>query len=411
MGAGKGKSKRIMGAGKSKTLRKSFFDYDASNGDKKAGLLGLENSNRDFNDEASWGKNQFNNAFPIALLNYMGREGIKPMRIAVNANGKIIRKEISVQRLFGGLAVPVKNGKKTSGGNIHFEFENSFAPYEKFLSQGGALPVNDVVISKLSGNGKKKQSPFRPLEIKLTTLPDAATAGKTEDLWGCELVVRQPTITAIALSLIEQCDNEGGRRLCKDFIGLSDAVDWSNFDSEEEVKAGLEPIREAVNKLLERFQDHGTPLLVQPVWRTEGQSTILSDNCFDVFVWDDHALAKMISERSEAAPVYNKNYLSRPGRSLVWLAAMLGQYAETGKINPEVAISQHLAGAKTDKAFAMNGSQTLPYMRSQSLAKPRITKTAAREIILGSGENFLKPERRLDAVLGIAAVDDGIFEN
>ncbi|MFW6359681.1 MAG: HindVP family restriction endonuclease, partial [Chroococcales cyanobacterium] len=36
------------------------------------GLFGITHSNRDFSQKQSWGKNQFNNSFPVALASYMG---------------------------------------------------------------------------------------------------------------------------------------------------------------------------------------------------------------------------------------------------------------------------------------------------------------------------------------------------
>lgn len=43
----------------------------------QVGLFGLLHSNRDFSQRESWGKNQFNNSFPIALSCYMYHKGIK----------------------------------------------------------------------------------------------------------------------------------------------------------------------------------------------------------------------------------------------------------------------------------------------------------------------------------------------
>ena len=50
----------------------------------KPGLFGLANSNKDFSDEMSWGKNQFNNTFPVALANYMASRKMSPVYIRLN---------------------------------------------------------------------------------------------------------------------------------------------------------------------------------------------------------------------------------------------------------------------------------------------------------------------------------------
>lgn len=52
-----------------------------------------------------------------------------------------------------------------------------------------------------------------------------------------------------------------------------------------------------------------------------------------------------------------------------------------------------------DKAFAVSGAISLPFMRCDELAHPRIGKNEIKNIILGGGQNLLSPERRFDAVL------------
>ena len=54
---------------------------------------------------------------------------------------------------------------------------------------------------------------------------------------------------------------------------------------------------------------------------------------------------------------------------------------------------------KNDKAFSASGRKTQPFMRSPELLKPRIRKDEIRNIILGSGEKLLSPERRFDAAI------------
>ncbi|RKZ70412.1 MAG: HindVP family restriction endonuclease, partial [Candidatus Parabeggiatoa sp. nov. 1] len=38
-------------------------------------LFGIKHSNRDFSNKESWGKNQFNSSFPVALACYMSDKG------------------------------------------------------------------------------------------------------------------------------------------------------------------------------------------------------------------------------------------------------------------------------------------------------------------------------------------------
>ena len=54
---------------------------------------------------------------------------------------------------------------------------------------------------------------------------------------------------------------------------------------------------------------------------------------------------------------------------------------------------------KTDKAFSISGKQTNPMMKCAFLENPRISKYEIKNIILGDGQKFLRPERRFDAYL------------
>ena len=54
---------------------------------------------------------------------------------------------------------------------------------------------------------------------------------------------------------------------------------------------------------------------------------------------------------------------------------------------------------RNDKAFSMSGAITHPLMACAELAKPRVSKSAIKEILLGGGHLHLQPERRLDAAI------------
>ena len=86
-------------------------------------------------------------------------------------------------------------------------------------------------------------------------------------------------------------------------------------------------------------------------------------------------------------------------RSVVWLAKMLYEFALVGKINHKLVIDTLTYNTKNDKAFALSGSNTRPYMICDNLVQPRITKEEIKNIILGGGQNFLSPERRFDAII------------
>ena len=54
---------------------------------------------------------------------------------------------------------------------------------------------------------------------------------------------------------------------------------------------------------------------------------------------------------------------------------------------------------KTDKAFAISGRLTNPFMKCKELVSPRVSKYEIKNIILGDGQKLLRPERRFDAHL------------
>ncbi|MBR8828463.1 MAG: HindVP family restriction endonuclease [Gomphosphaeria aponina SAG 52.96 = DSM 107014] len=78
---------------------------------------------------------------------------------------------------------------------------------------------------------------------------------------------------------------------------------------------------------------------------------------------------------------------------------MLYDFAITGKIDYTNVINKISFNKKNDKAFALSGTKTYPYMKSEQLTHPRIKKDEIKNIILGGGEKFLSPERRFDAII------------
>ena len=49
-------------------------------------LFGLKNTNRDFSNPDTWGKNQFNNCFPTSLACYMHSRKILPVYLKLSNN-------------------------------------------------------------------------------------------------------------------------------------------------------------------------------------------------------------------------------------------------------------------------------------------------------------------------------------
>ena len=67
----------------------------------------------------------------------------------------------------------------------------------------------------------------------------------------------------------------------------------SNWNSEIEIIQKAPLLVNALSATLDVAEAVQKPFLVQPLWRTKGQSLDLCDHCFDVFVWSDVAILRI----------------------------------------------------------------------------------------------------------------------
>ena len=93
------------------------------------------------------------------------------------------------------------------------------------------------------------------------------------------------------------------------------------------------------------------------------------------------------------------NDISRNQRTIIWLYKMLWDFTQFGKFNYTDIVNSLSYKYKTDKAFAISGKLTNPFLRCKELEKPRVSKFEIKNIILGNGQKLLRPERRFDAYL------------
>lgn len=342
-------------------------------------LFGLSryNTNKDFRHAKSWGKNSFNNCFPIALLCYMQSLNIEPVYLTVNENLDIVPKKIDTNSIFG---------QAHDSEDIYFAFEYTYGKHQKFVK--GTLPRIDLVTM----NNLDAENPWlRALEIKLTALPDNSTCHLSDDQYGCELVVRPNTIIHLTLEIIN-----GYVGYEQELSKVLQSIFQSNFDweSENDILDKIPDIIQTFKLLLVMKVDNQIPFVIQPIWKTVGKSARLDENCLDVFIWSAFALAKLLLDTVEYG---NYRRFSRAKRSLVWVMKMLFDFAKYQKIDPRTVSIGFTK--QTDKAFALSGKKTYPYMSSAELSQPRIKKSQIKNIILGQGEKLLSPERRFDAIL------------
>ncbi len=345
----------------------------------RPGLFGLHQANRDFSQPESWGKNQFNSSFPAALVCYMGARQIEPVYLTLAANQQVTHTRIRAEALLG---LPPHSD------HLFFSFEDVFSPYADLVV--GRLPRADLVTRDLTTEHKNC---LAALEIKLTALPDNATAdADDESLYGCEIVVRPDTVVYLALSLAQHY-----RQRVHELHNLLAPV-CALIDHWEEARR----VRDHVNALCAQLEqvsvaglDKQAPLMLQPVWKTLGKKGVLASDCYDVFVWSNLALMRLMLDQAQG----QSGLFTRSERAVVWLAKMLWDFAEKGKINARQVIDQLTYNTKNDKAFSVNGRVTHKYMHSPELTRPRLPKQVTREIILGGGQALLSPERRLDAII------------
>jgi hypothetical protein len=67
---------------------------------KQAKLFGIEHSNRNFSKKESWGKNQFNSSFPVALACYISDKNLENVYLKLDKNLKVIHANITSESLF-----------------------------------------------------------------------------------------------------------------------------------------------------------------------------------------------------------------------------------------------------------------------------------------------------------------------
>ncbi len=338
----------------------------------KPGLFGLNNTNRDFSLKETWGKNKFNSSFPASLCCYLAAKKIKANYLAISKS-QFQAQLIDIDDVFG---IP------SNSDDLYFAFESQHTPFQKYVV--GTLPRTDLVIQKKS-NGEC----LAGLEVKLTALPDNTTCDNLDSDYGSEIVVRPDTIVYLACS-IASCLGES----LNDLIEEINISDWSE---PFQVLSEINTIVNALHNLSIRLEDKQEAFLLQPIWKTQGKSPKLSDNCLDVFVWSNAGFCYFISKIANDNPKANK--ITRQTRTTIWLYKMLLEIKNNSKFNHKLIIDSLSYNTKNDKAFASAGNVTNQYMRCQRLTTPIITKKEIKNIILGGGQNLLSPERRFDAII------------
>ncbi len=344
--------------------------------EKNPRLYGLSHTNR--SPEEFWTKNCFNSSFPVSLACFMRDSGY-PANYITSRNGYTSVGEIKIDDVF-----------MPNGGNwneLYFAFESVYEPYYQYVVDWKKLDGIDLVIKNTKGNF------ITPLEIKLTVLPDNSTIHEPERYWGSEIVIRSATTSYCVLGMYDAC-KEHKEEIKNIFKDCNRIEKW---DSSVEVLANLDMFVSMIKEFEKRFIEYQKPLLMQPIWKTRGQSSILEDDAFDIFVWSDHAFTTLCMDSLEHKSKNNK--VSRPERAIIRMARGLYELSMTGEMDLDKIYRKMAFNNQTDKEFSVNGKRTNKYMSCPRLKNPVIKKGQLFDIILDGGEELLMPERRFDQTI------------
>ena len=340
-------------------------------------LFGQKHSSRDYSTAECWGKNQFNSSFPASLVAYMYSKGIKPIYIKTNKNNEIEHGYIESQELLG--IDPLSD-------EAYYNYEAGYAPYEKFY-QGDREKIDLVMLNNTTSEV------LSGLEVKLTALPDNTTKSNPESEWGTEIVMRPPTICFLACSICANYSSlEEKERLRKMLRNVPQINHWEEID---EVLPHYKQILTSVLAISTDMHDRQKPLIIQPIWKTEGNKMRLKNDCLDVFVWSNLSIIQMCCTEDSS----NIRRLNRFHRTIIWIYKMLLDYVTYDTFDYKRIIRLQSYNLANDKAFALPGTKSHDFLQKEIVVKPRISKYEIKNIILGGGQDLLSPERRFDAVI------------
>lgn len=341
------------------------------------GLFGIEHSNR--TPDAHWGKNCFNSSFPTSVACYMLEHNISAVYNRLEEVGdqlKVVSSEIPISDVFGSADTPTNE--------LVFNFESTYAPYQEYSFD--TIDGIDLVIKDTDGNF------LSPLEVKLTVLPTANTSRLPEEQWGCELVVRSATTSYCALGMFDAVKDKAHEVRAIFEEACSSIQSW---DNDFEMKHKTPTLSQCINTFERRYLAKQKPLVMQTIWKTQGQSPVLADHAFDIIVWSDYAFSRLFVDSAFTVG----NTMSRYMRSSARLARCLWELSKSGKIRVTDIYRQMAFGNQTDKEFAIQGSKWRTYVNTDRILRPILHKNVISEIIEPGYIERLMPERRFDQTL------------
>lgn len=294
----------------------------------------------------------------------------------INGHLKVVPREIPIRQVFN-------CGDKTPH-DFYFSFESVFAPYQQYSFD--SIDGIDLVVKDTDGNY------LSPLEVKLTVIPTSQTSTQTEDKWGSELVVRAATTSYCALGMFDTIKDHA-RNVREIFEEACSSIQM--WDNDYEMTHKIPYLCDAINQFQLQYYTNQKPLLMQTLWKTQGQSPILADQAFDIVVWSDYAFSRLFLDNS-ALPA---DTMRRGMRASARLARCLWELSKSGRIRITDIYRQMAFGNQTDKEFAVGGSLWRKYVTTDRVQNLAINKNVVNEIIEPGYIDRLMPERRFDQTL------------
>ena len=246
--------------------------------------------------------------------------------------------------------------------------------------------ISALVVKDTDGNY------LSPLEVKLTVIPTSQTSTQTEDKWGSELVVRSATTSYCALGMFDAIKDHA--RDVRDIFeeACSSIQMW---DNDYEMTHKMPLLCTAIDQFQLQYLSQQKPLLMQTLWKTQGQSPILAEQAFDIVIWSDYAFSRLFLDNS-ALPA---DTMRRGMRASARLARCLWELSKSGRIRITDIYRQMAFGNQTDKEFAVGGSLWRKYVTTDRVQNLAINKGVVNEIIEPGYIDRLMPERRFDQTL------------
>lgn len=348
------------------------------------GLYGLTSDNSSRVGDDLWGKNQFNSTFPLALCLYMRDNGHRPVSVNMtDGKVKVVDPIWSMDDIIG-----------KASDKPYYHFEKSYEPFEKYSREGSVVDKIDLVVEI---NGEH----FAPYEIKLTVIPDITTVKRSEKEWAPEMVVR-PVSSAHAMMRVASSLLDENNKYIADQIRSILRIAYNKirkWDSKADIYKNSEALYSALDQALIYAEEIQSPFLIQPIWKTCGQTLKLCEKCFDVFVWSDVAVMGIPVRECNIEAARESRFAPRILREIARHVRALYDILQNGDYAyPEIYKGMDL-DKQTDKAFAISGNRSFIYMSHERLCNPVLPRTVIKEIVVNGGASQLRPERRFDAAV------------